>query len=214
MADVYNAGFYDLIRPGVQRSAEVVVEAVCDRWLELDSASSVVDFGCGEGWWARQFAERAGCKATGIDSGPNGGAALTDVPDARYFDADMALDVLEFGDFDLAVCLEVAEHLPAERSDDFVAALCQAAPVVLFSAAVPGQPGAHHINCVWQDVWAGRFEANGYDVSSAIRWQLWNDPRVDWWYRQNMMLAWQPGVLPHRPEPVHAVIHPDFWAVR
>ncbi|RMD82912.1 MAG: methyltransferase domain-containing protein, partial [Lentisphaerae bacterium] len=40
--------------------------------------------------------------------------------------------------FDLVVSLEVAEHLPPERADSFVADLCARSGYVLFSAAVPG----------------------------------------------------------------------------
>ena len=39
--------------------------------------------------------------------------------------------------FDLALCLEVAEHLPAKAADAFVASLVELAPVVVFSAAMP-----------------------------------------------------------------------------
>jgi hypothetical protein len=52
------------------------------------------------------------------------------------------------------VSLEVAEHLQPKRSASFVADLVALAPAVLFSAAIPGQPGTDHINPRWQDEWA------------------------------------------------------------
>jgi hypothetical protein len=47
------------------------------------------------------------------------------------------------GRYDLAMSLEVAEHLSATAGERLVHALSQAAPLVLFSAAVPGQGGSH-----------------------------------------------------------------------
>ena len=41
----------------------------------------------------------------------------------------------------MAICLEVAEYLPEDKSDQFVADLVRIAPVVYFSAAIPYQVG-------------------------------------------------------------------------
>jgi hypothetical protein len=42
--------------------------------------------------------------------------------------------------------LEVAEHLKPDRAGSFVADLCSASDVVLFSSALPGQDGDGHQN--------------------------------------------------------------------
>lgn len=36
--------------------------------------------------------------------------------------------------------------------------------------------------------WAGLFAGYGYVVIDALRLKLWSDSRVDWWYRQNVMI--------------------------
>lgn len=210
----YTADFYDLIRPGVQASANAVVPHFLDGWYGLRDSDSVLDVGCGEGWWALEFSQRTGCTALGIDSSPNGGSAFTATDHARYVAVDLDDGRFDEGRFDLAVCLEVAEHLPPAAETDLVASLVQAAPVVLFSAAVPGQPGAGHVNCQWQEYWAQLFYQQGYWCSDELRWELWNDQRVAWWYRQNMFVAWQPGKLSQPRCKVYSVVHPDFWAVR
>jgi len=212
---VYDSTFFTAIRPGVQRSAKVVVSHLVDWWYRVDDSMSVLDVGCGEGHWAEEFADRTGCRVLGVDSGQGAGSVLG--PN-EYCELDLAATLAAGeplpGGFDLAVCLEVAEHLPPELSDVLVRELCRAAPVVLFSAAVPGQPGLEHVNCQWQTVWAERFEEAGFYVSQGIAWDLWEDSRVEWWYCQDMFLAWQPGVLPHDRTKVHAVIHPEHWQVR
>lgn len=62
------------------------------------------------------------------------------------------------------------------------------APVVLFSAATPGQSGTGHINEQWPDYWAERFEERGYRVIDCVRPHLWSEPSVEWWYAQNTLL--------------------------
>ena len=63
--------------------------------------------------------------------------------------------------FDLVNCLEVAEHLDASRADSFVDDLCALGDVVVFSAAIPGQGGTHHVNEQFQSYWQERFRRNG-----------------------------------------------------
>jgi hypothetical protein len=92
------------------------------------------------------------------------------------------------GRYDLAVCLEVAEHLPESSAADLVRALTAFAPVVLFSAAVPGQGGVGHINEQWPAYWKGLFEQHGFYRRDPIRPRIWTNERVHWWYRQNIFL--------------------------
>jgi hypothetical protein len=92
------------------------------------------------------------------------------------------------GRFDLAVCLEVAEHLPASSAEAFVKFLTGLAPVVLFSAAIPGQGGTNHINEQFLSYWVKLFSQSGYHPLDVIRPIIWNDERVPFWYRQNIIL--------------------------
>src|SRR5262249_14104781 len=77
--------------------------------------------------------------------------------------------------FDLAICLEVAEHLPSDCAADLVTNLCNAADVVLFSAATPGQGGTRHINEQRPSYWSHLFSRNGYRCLDAIRPIIWTE---------------------------------------
>jgi hypothetical protein len=90
--------------------------------------------------------------------------------------------------YDLATCLEVAEHLPTERSSGLVEDLTAAAPVVLFSAAIPGQGGTDHINEQWPFFWRDLFARRGYVRLDPFRPRLWRDRTVAYCYRQNLYL--------------------------
>jgi len=124
--------------------------------------------------------------------------------------------------FDLAMSVEVAEHLPPERAAGFVADLCALAPVVLFSAAIPGQGGEHHVNEQWPSYWSRLFAARGYRASDVLRPAIWNDEQIAWWYRQNLVLfasadacARHPKLaaacLPEGREP-SPLVHPHCYA--
>src|SRR5205085_11975533 len=90
--------------------------------------------------------------------------------------------------FDLAVSLEVAEHLPASSASAFVESLTRLAPAVLFSAAVPHQGGWNHLNEQWPQYWAEIFARHGFFPVDCLRERFWDRPNVRWWYAQNMVL--------------------------
>ena len=94
------------------------------------------------------------------------------------------------------LCLEVAEHLPPERAESFIAELCELAPLVIFSAAIPGQGGINHLNEQWPDYWASLFWAFDYLVSGRFRYEIWELEQVENWYRQNLLIAWRSQHFP------------------
>ncbi len=200
---VYDPAFYDTIAAGCRSSAEVVVPLILRAAATTAVAGppSVVDVGCGQGWWGAEFANH-GCDVTGVDGDY--------VPDQRIpnFTAhDLRQPLPDLGHFDLAVSLEVAEHLPPERAAGFVADLCRLADVIVFSAATPHQPGAGHVNCQWPSYWAELFSRHGYRIDGSLRWAIWTDDRVEPWYRQNLLLASQDFEGSGPLDVIHPVIH-------
>jgi hypothetical protein len=66
--------------------------------------------------------------------------------------------------------------------------LVTAAPLVLFSAAIPGQGGVHHVNEQWQDYWRSIFHSFRFSPVDLIRPEVWGHPDVEFWYQQNTIL--------------------------
>ncbi len=130
----------------------------------------------------------------GVD-GANLDLDLLQIPRERFRPHDLTQPLHLGRQFDLALSLEVAEHLPAERAATLVASLVRLAPVVLFSAAVPYQGGLHHVNEQWPGYWINLFEKHGYLVVDCLRDQIWLNERVDWWYCQNLLVFCLPEVL-------------------
>lgn len=181
-AELYGSDFFERQRDRSRSSAQVVVPLVC----ELVRPRRVVDVGCGVGTWAAEFLVQ-GIDVLGID-GEHVDSASLQIPVERFFTMNLSQPRRLDQGFDLAVCLEVAEHLPVESAQALTGFLVALAPVVLFSAAVPGQPGVHHINPQWPSYWQQLFKQAGYLALDPLRPKVWHDERVALHYRQNMYL--------------------------
>jgi SAM-dependent methyltransferase len=180
---VYDDHFFKEIDREGLASARVIVPLV----RELLNCDSVVDVGCGRGAWLRVFLEHGTSEAVGYDGVYVDKSQLL-IPREYFRDADLSRPFSVAGRFDLAVCLEVAEHLPSSMAAPLVSTLCGTAPAVLFSAAVPGQGGTQHLNEQWPRYWESLFKKQGYVRLDAIRPAVWREPSVAWWYKQNVFL--------------------------
>ena len=168
---------------------------------ELD-VTSVVDVGCGVGAWAA-VAKEQGCTVLGVDGHVEPAQCLVD--EFERVDLSQGYDC---SGWDLAVCLEVAEHLPEASSGPLVAGLCQAR-YVLFSGAHPGQGGVDHQNEQWGSWWESLFRVHGFEASNHLKWQHWSDETVADFYRENMLLFARPSDSEDRFRGAVDVLHPS-----
>jgi SAM-dependent methyltransferase len=186
----YDADFFDKLQGGSLSSAQVIVPVV----MKLVQPQSVVDIGCGTGTWLSVFQEFGLSDIYGVDGDWVDDSQL-EIPTEQFQRRDLTQPLVLGRQFDLAMSLEVAEHLPAVCADSFVDTLVRHAPVVLFSAAIPYQGGRHHLDEQWPEYWASRFLAQGYRVVDCLRDKVWHDERVSYFYRQNMLLFCRPSFL-------------------
>jgi SAM-dependent methyltransferase len=188
-------------------SAEVIVPLL----LEWFPCRSVLDLGCGPGIWLSVFRRHGVDDVLGID-GPAAERILR-IPRDRFQIADLRRLGAPERCFEMACCLEVAEHLPPEKGPQIVDYLTAAAPVVVFSAAVPGQRGPGHINERWQDYWRELFRSRGLLPFDIVRRAVWGDRRVSWWYQQNLIVYARSR--PASVAPIAGslnVVHPQLFA--
>jgi SAM-dependent methyltransferase len=180
--NVYRSGFFQRQNSTSARSASRIVPFVTD----LIDPKSVLDVGCGSGAWSRAFLENDVSSLRAIDGGYARSALLID--DGHFTPVNLASFDGNLGTFDLVACIEVAEHLNADRASGFVELLCKHSPAILFSAAPPGQGGTHHVNEQPLSYWVEHFAKRGYRLFDIIRPAFWHDETVQWWHRQNMVI--------------------------
>jgi SAM-dependent methyltransferase len=193
----YDNRFFEAQSDESSRSAAVVVPLVHD----MLKPASVLDVGCGTGTWLQVWMELGVTDLMGLD-GPYVSHDRLRVPAENYLAVDLT-ESLDLGrSFDLVSCLEVAEHIDSSHARTLVHTLTRHGDIVLFSAAVPGQPGTHHVNSAWPSYWVQLFGEQGWQVLDLLRAKLWQDERIGWCYRQNLLLFVSPQgrALPSRFE--------------
>ena len=212
----YDAAFYEHQQDGSLLSAREIVPHI----MQLAAPSSVVDVGCGVGAWLRVFQEHGVGTIAGVD-GDWVDETMLQIPRTAFHRADLSRPFDIPGRFDVAISLEVAEHLPPESASGFVATLTALAPIVVFSAAIPFQGGVEHKNEQWPDYWAALFANHRYVAVDCLRKRVWENDNAQFWYAQNMMvfvredrLRSVQGSAAHHSDPDGAmlsIVHPKKY---
>ncbi len=210
----YGTDFFEERHGRTQHAARTVLEIVAEIMPKIGSA---VDVGCGVGTWLSVLAERGTAEIQGVDGHWVDEAQLV-IPRGAFLKRDLGQPFTLARRYDLAISLEVAEHLPPERAASFVRLLTDLADVILFSAAIPLQGGRGHVNEQWPEFWVGLFQALRYEVFDVIRPRIWADTTIPSWYRQNTLLlvrgtrvATLNGLQNHRlPGPL-SIVHPEIY---
>lgn len=187
--------------------------------LELLKPRSVADVGCGIGTFLSVF-QRFGVEdVVGIDGQWVDRRKLMIGTD-NFWEADLEKPIRMDRTFDLALCLEVAEHLAPASADIIVDSLTGLSKKIVFSAATRQQGGQNHINEQEFPYWKRKFEARGYKVIDCFRPYFWNMEKVQWWYKQNMFLILHESIdvslfrfTEHFSEN-NLLIHPDLYYER
>jgi SAM-dependent methyltransferase len=180
--------------------------------LQLTKSTSVVDIGCGTGTWLKVFEENGVNDYLGVD-GDYVERSMLKIPDRLFHAHDLTKPLILSRKFDIVISLEVAEHLPEQCANIFVESLVRHSDVILFSAAIPGQGGQHHLNEQWPEYWQKKFEQFGFYFHDVIRPEIWSNERVDFWYRQNIFLVKREKPI-RNPFPSLSMVHPQLYQLK
>lgn len=184
----YDSKWHQMHGDMTSASARTVLSALHEA-LPLDTA---LDVGCGDGRWLEAWCGLGASAVVGVD-GPWNDTSVLRFAQTDFIVQDLSTPFDLGRRFDLAISLEVAEHVPPASSQGFVETLTRHADCVLFGAAIPFQGGYRHINERWQSWWVALFAEKNYDVFDPFRQMIWDDPGVHYWYKQNMLLYIQSG---------------------
>jgi hypothetical protein len=179
--DGYNDTFFESNRTYASASSDIITRLV----MGLVPVRSVVDFGCADGTWLTSWKALGVAEIIGLDGNFTGTSKLGA---DEYLRRDLSSAIDLGRRFDLVQCLEVAEHLPAERAGTLIDNLLRHGKVVLFSAAPPGQGGIGHINEQPLEYWRALFQARGCEVYDCVRPAIAAGTGIPPWYRYNTLL--------------------------
>ncbi len=200
---IYDSKFYDMIAEIIQDEEQIIPYV-----LEQINPKSVVDFGCGEGRWLMEVKRNnANIEILGLDGYYVNKDRLCISKD-EFMAVDLRKKIRLSKKYDLAISTEVAEHIEEEYVDVFVDNLSMASDYILFSAAIPGQGGEHHVNKQWQSYWVKKFKSRGYKADFSIRNHFWNNTNINTWRKQNILVFsknWEENIT----SDIVDVVHPD-----
>ncbi|BBD69182.1 hypothetical protein NIES4072_34890 [Nostoc commune NIES-4072] len=220
--DFYKKEFYDAIKSYSLESAEVIVPLI----LDIILCRSIVDIGCGDGTWLKVFHDNGVKDILGID-GSYVDENILVIPKSNFISCDLENPGKLENKFDIAISLEVAEHLPIQCASLFIDYLTSLSDVIVFSAAIPGQGGENHINEQWPEYWSKEFSSKGYIVFDYLRKKVWNNEKVAAWYRQNLLLFIKQSYYEKQPflqeilKPYEvtdfsllSIVHPEIFSIK
>jgi SAM-dependent methyltransferase len=188
---IYTAAYFAWVDETARASADAIVASIVRRF----APKSVIDVGCGTGALLESLT-KMGVVSSGLERAEA----------ARALCRQRGLNVRNFdlehhtydgpGSFDLAVCLEVAEHLRAPTGERLVKLLCALANTVVFTAATPGQGGKDHVNEQPYAYWIARFRRCGFALDDsdtrAVRAEWRAAATAEWYYRNALIFRRSP----------------------
>ena len=209
---IHHEAAHNLVAP------EIIVPVLMD----VLNPASVVDVGCGIGTFLHVFKKAGVEDVLGYDgTWVNLDQLSKYLAPAFFKKVDLEKTLVPERTFDLALCLEVAEHLHPDSADNLVQTLTSLSSSILFAAAVPGQKGQNHINEQWPEYWQEKFSKYGYIFHDVLRPIFWNNRQVPRWYKQNMFLLLKEGKekIAERFKPlacdgIRSYVHPEYFSIR
>ena len=132
---VYDDTFYKDRHRKTQYAARNILSIILQSFPGIQSA---VDVGCGVGTWLSVLKDMGIDDVQGID-GDWVNKDLLEIEQERFMVRDLGDVINTKRKYDLAISLEVAEHLPSSSAEGFVQSLTNMADIVLFSGAIAYQ---------------------------------------------------------------------------
>lgn len=156
---------------------------IINYYCKMNKVRTVYDFGCGTGEYLQALADKyPDVKGTGFEG------SQTD----RIFKSIVAQDLskpFQLTPADLAISIEVGEHIPKEFEQTFIDNISNnSSKHLIISWAIEGQGGLGHINCQNNDYIINQFEARGWKFNSELSYDLRDTFPKDIWLKNTLMI--------------------------
>lgn len=156
------------------------------RWIERKNPKLVYDIGCGPGTYVNSMRDR-NINAYGFDIDVRVSGK------SNLYNFDFTKNHQEIP-CELAVCLEVAEHIDESLADMFVDNVVKSIAsggLLVWTAAIPGQGGIGHINCQPKEYWEKKLTNLGLVRIPEMETELINEVYQSihmGWFVNNLMI--------------------------
>ena len=175
-AETYDRAYYEDSAKYYDRA----IPAFAD-WLRTFEPQSITDLGCGTGAFIQPFVGEI--PVMGVDIAKDAGYKL---PAAAFRQADLTVPQDWGFTTDLAMSLEVYEHIMPQHDRQFLDNLVGLQPrVIVLGCAKPGQIGRHHYNCQTPEAVREKVEAYGYRADPEAVVPLLTMRYLATFYRRN-----------------------------
>ncbi len=209
-ASIYPSDFYTNRRASTAHAASRILSAL----PATLPRRSVADIGCGTGTWLAAALADGAMSAFGIE----GDWVTPDqLDDPRIVFAPQDLEQRFSGHrVDLAMSLEVAEHLTSARAETFRRRPGCAGSRRTVQRRHPRPGRRQSSQRAMAKLLGWHFAGHGYQPFDVIRPAIWADEQIPAWYKQNVVLyldeatAAQLGLTP-TPAALLDRVHPLFW---
>lgn len=137
---------------------------------KLYNPKSVVDIGCGTGLYLAPFniEIKYGVDISAVAFDPE----LKKESSRNLIVKDLTKPKAIPLKTDLAICLEVVEHVGDENVEVLMDNIVSASDILVVTSAPPGQAGLNHVNCQPQEYWQKKFEARGFHRDYHDEYQI------------------------------------------
>jgi hypothetical protein len=192
----YSLEFYDSVSLRAEATAGIVGQVVSNFFVP----ESLVDIGSGLGIWSKVFLDVFPNmnSATAIDLDRHESGILDELelnPNFSFVQKDLeSLEGLPGDCYDLAICVEVLEHVTHDAAQKIFDEFSSKCSFVVFGAAMKGQGGTHHINERSFEFWTNEMLRRGMVPLDVMRPQLNIKKEVPGYYKYNIILWWNPGL--------------------
>lgn len=179
------------LRPDRQKSYKLIAKFLTRIGWD-HQIQSAVDYGCGAGWilyWLNYYGVT---DFVGIE--PNLAAASVMDPKTKigvnFRSLRRRINLVR--KFDLALCIEVGEHLEERYADLLVENITKHINLLIFSAATPGQGGWGHVNEQPFEYWEEKLNAADFhcnrEKTAQFRVYLENKGAKKWYCNNIVVL--------------------------
>ena len=153
---LYGGNYYDFSKDVTAGFVKEFVQMLVERF----EPESVLDVGCGMGLYVNEF-DKLGIDVEGFDGSPTALKETVARKELVWKEDIRELDTSDKG-YDMALCVEVAEHIPKKYADTLVQFITSASDLVIFSASPKGLGGTNHVNEQPRTYWYDLFREYGF----------------------------------------------------